>query len=160
VKRKQVNRHVQDAVAPMLGSDERLERSGPAWALELGGRAPIFFRARDPHELVLTDQRLLLFRRPRRLRSLTADDVVLAKRFPSFRLEVLHGLRPMLQLRLRTAAERGLLLEFRPRRRGLGRDLAARLGRGRWGRRQPLALPPGDGPTAPVATKAERLPPP
>jgi hypothetical protein len=158
VKRKPVNRHVQDAVAPMLAAGERLERSGPAWAAELGGRAPVLFRARDLHELVLTDQRLLLLRRPRRMRSLTADDVVLAKRFPTFRLETLHGLRPMLQLRLRTSAERALLLEFRPRQRGLGRELAAQLGRGRRGRRHPLALPPGDGPV-PVATKADRLPP-
>ncbi len=127
----------------MLGAGERLERSGPAWAVELRGRGPILFRARDLHELVLTDQRVLLFRRPRRLRSLATDDVVLAKRFPSFQVSVIHGLRPMLQLRLRTAGERGLLLEFRPRQRGLGRDLAERLGRRRRGRRAPLALPPG-----------------
>jgi hypothetical protein len=160
VKRRPVNRHVQDAIAPMLGAGERLERSGPAWAVELRGRGPILFRARDLHELVLTDQRMLLFRRPRRLRSLATDDVVLAKRFPSFHVSAIHGLRPLLQLRLSTAADRGLLLEFRPRQRGLGRDLAERLGRARRGRRRPLALPPGDGPISADVPKAEPLPPP
>ncbi len=127
----------------MLASGERVERSGPVWAVELRGRVPMLFRARDLHQIILTDQRLLLFRRPRRRTPLTPDDVVLAKRFPAYRLERVRGVRPMLQLRLRTPSERSLLLEFRPRQRGLGRDLAARLGYRRRRRQPPRALLPG-----------------
>jgi len=144
VKRTRVRRQTEQAVAPMLAAGERLERSGPTWAVERRGRTPLLFRARDLHRVVLTDQRLLLFRRPRRGQPLSPDDLVLAKRFPSLQLDRVRGLRPMLQLRLRTPADRGIVLEFRPRQRGLGRDLETRVGGRRRGRkRSRLALPPG-----------------
>jgi hypothetical protein len=145
VKRTWVDRQVEEAIAPMLTAGERFERSGPTWAVERRGRTPLLFRARDLHRLVLTDQRLLLFRRPRRRRPPTPEDLVLAKRFPTFQLDRVRRLRPMLQLRLRTAADLGIVLEFRPRQRSLGRDLEDRVGERRpGGRRSPLALPPGD----------------
>jgi hypothetical protein len=127
VNRKATRRRVETAVKPMLTEGEELRRSGPAWALEQRGKAPLLFRGRDLHEVVLTDQRLILLRRPRRRRPLGVNNLVLAKRYSTFSLDRARRLRPMLQVRVRTSAERVLVLEFRPRDRRLGRDLAAEL---------------------------------
>src|ERR687895_2686179 len=110
-----------------MGRKPWIERSRPAWALEQRGRAPLFFRARDLHHVVLTNQRLILLTRPRRRHPLGVNNLVLAKKFSTFSLERARRLHPMLQLRVRTSADRVLVLEFRPRDRGVGRELAAEL---------------------------------
>jgi hypothetical protein len=115
-------------VTPMLARDEAFRRAGHVWAVEERGRAPLFFRARDPHVLVLTDQRLVLFSRPRRRRPLSMNDLVIAKRYSTFTPVRARRFRPMLQLRLRTSADRVLVLEFRPRDRALARKLVRELG--------------------------------
>lgn len=120
--------HADAAVTPMLTRGELLRRSGPVWATEHQGRAPLLFQARDPHVLVLTDQRLVLLTGPRRRRPLTAANVLIAKRYSAFSLVRMQRFRPMLQLRIRTPADRILVLEFRPRDRSLGRELAHALG--------------------------------
>jgi hypothetical protein len=128
MNRKAVRRQADAVVTPMLARGELLRRAGPAWAVEERGRAPLLFRARDQHILVLTDQRLILFARPRRRRPLSVNDLVIAKRYSTFTPVRVRRMRPMLQLRLRTSAERVLVLEFRPRDRSLGRELARVLG--------------------------------
>lgn len=115
-------------MTPMLARDEGFRRAGPVWAVEQRGRAPLFFQARDPHVLVLTDQRLVLFSRPRRRRPLSMNDLVIAKRYSTFTPVRARRFRPMLQLRLRTSADRVLVLEFRPRDRALARKLVRELG--------------------------------
>lgn len=123
-------------MTPMLARGELFRRAGPVWAVEERGRAPLFFRARDPHVLVLTDQRLVLFGRPRRRRPLSVNDLVLAKRYSTFTPVRARRFRPMLQLRLRTSADRVLVLEFRPRDRALARKLVRELGPPASGRRR------------------------
>jgi hypothetical protein len=152
VNRKATRRQIETAVRPMLKKDEELRRSGPAWAVERRGKAPLLFRARDLLEVVLTDQRLILLTLPRRRRPLGVNNLVLAKRYSTFSLEGIRRLRPMLQLRVRTSAERVLVLEFRPRDRRVARDLAAALGPPRRGRPHPV-------PAAPVPTRPEPVTP-
>jgi hypothetical protein len=130
----------------MLTKGEQLQRSGPAWAVEHRGKAPLLFRERDLHEVVLTDQRLILLTRPRRRRPLGVNNLVLAKRYTTFSLERARRLRPMLQLRVRTSADRVLILEFRPRDRRVARDLAAAVGSSGDG-------PPKERPSHPVAPR-------
>lgn len=128
MNRKAARRQADAIVTPMLARDEVLRRTGPVWAVEDRGRVPMLFRARDQHVLVLTDQRLALFARPRRRRQLSVDDLVIAKRYSTFTLTRLRRARPMLQLRVRTGADRMLVLEFRPRDRALARELSRELG--------------------------------
>jgi hypothetical protein len=142
VNRKTIRRQVDTAVTPILTKGEQLRRSGPAWALEQRGRAPLLFRARDLYEVLLTDQRLILLSRPRRRRPLGVNNVVLAKRYSTFSLEQARRLRPLLQLRVRTSADRVLVLEFRPRDRRVARDLAAELAPSPGGRTDPVEPAP------------------
>lgn len=160
VNRKATRRQVEAAVRPMLTKGEELRRSGPAWAVERRGKAPLLFRARDLHEVVLTDQRLILLTRPRRRRPLGVNNLVLAKRYSTFSLERARRLRPMLQLRVRTSAERVLVLEFRPRDRGLARDLTAAMGPPKRGRADPVAAAPVPTRPEPVTPEPVRFEPP
>ncbi|MGH8982633.1 MAG: hypothetical protein ACRDY6_02005 [Acidimicrobiia bacterium] len=128
MNRKALRRQADAVVSPMLTRGELFRRAGPVWAVEQRGRAPLFLRARDLHVLVLTDQRLILFGRPRRRRPLGVNDLVIAKRYSTFTPVRARRFRPMLQLRLRTSADRVLVLEFRPRDRGLAHELVRELG--------------------------------
>jgi hypothetical protein len=128
VNRNAIRRQADAVVTPMLARGELLRRAGPVWAVEHRGRTPLLFRARHPHLLVLTDQRLILFGRPRRRRPLTVNDLVIAKRYSAFTPVHAGGFRPLLQLRLRTSADRVLVLEFRPLDRALAHDLVDELG--------------------------------
>jgi hypothetical protein len=160
VNRKATRRQVEAAVRPMLTKDEELRRSGPAWAVEHRGKAPLLFRARDLHEVVLTDQRFILLSRPQRRRPLGVKNLVLAKRYSTFSLERARRLRPMLQLRVRTSAERVLVLEFRPRDRKIARDLVAAMGPPRRGRRRPVPATPAPATPEPATPEPVRLEPP
>ena len=93
-----------------------------------GGRVPLPFRARSRHYLALTDQRLILFQAPHRRRPLTTDEMLIAKRHSSFTLEKTRRYLPLLQVRIRDSADREIALEFRPRDRRVGRELATVLG--------------------------------
>jgi hypothetical protein len=127
MSRKSMNQKVETALQPLLTKGEQVRRSSPAWAVEHRGRAPLLFRARGLHHVVLTDDRLVLLTRPRRRRPLGINNLVIAKKYEAFSLERARRVRPMLQLWVRTADGRRLVLEFRPRDRRVGRDLAARL---------------------------------
>lgn len=135
--RKQVHEQIVAATRPALASGEYIRSSSAVWATECGGRVPLLFRGRRLHYLAVTDQRLILFR-PRRRTPLRPSNILIAKRHSTFKLEKSRKFSPMLQLVVRDAGDRQIALEFRPRDRRVGRDLAGQLG---WGRRQ---LPRGD----------------
>jgi hypothetical protein len=157
VDRNAVRGQVEGLTASMLAGGERVRGVSPVWAVEMRGRVPLLFRERDLYIIALTDQRLILFSAPRRGRPLTVSNLVLAKRYPSFELDRVTGGRLMLQIRLRTTDDRVLVLEFRPRDREVGRELAAALGSKsdrsrRRGRRRKEPATVGDEPAAPRPT--------
>jgi hypothetical protein len=128
VSRKRVREQIVAATKPSLGSDEYMSACGEVWATECGGRMPLLLRGRSRHYLALTDQRLILFRAPRRRRPLTSEELLIAKRHTAFTLERVRRFTPLLQVRIRYAADREIALEFRPRDRKVGRELAIALG--------------------------------
>src|SRR4029453_19670869 len=93
-----------------------------------GGVAPPAIRPRSRHFVALTDQRLILFRAPRRRHPLTADEMLIAKRHSSFTLEKASRFSPLPQVRVRDSADREIALEFAPRDRKVGRELVNVLG--------------------------------
>jgi hypothetical protein len=136
VRRKRVRKQIITATRPSLASGEYIRSCSPVWATECGGRVPLLFRGRGLHYVAVTDRRLILFRAPRRRRPLSAQSMLIAKRHPTFTLEKARRFSPLLQLRVRDASGRQIALEFRPRDRKVGRELAALLSERR-------ALPPG-----------------
>jgi hypothetical protein len=128
VRRKRVGEQLIAAARPSLASGEHIRSWSPVWATECGGRVPLIFRGRSLHYAVVTDQRLILFRAPRRRRKLTAANMLIAKRHPTFTLEKTRRFSPLLQLRVRGIGNREIALEFRRRDRKVGYELASLLG--------------------------------
>jgi hypothetical protein len=128
VGRKRDREQIIAATKPSLGSGEYIRACSEVWAAECGGRVPLIFRARSRHYVAVTDQRVLLFQAPHRRRPLTADELLIAKRHSSFTLEKTRRYLPLLQVRIRDSADREIALEFRPRDRRVGRELATVLG--------------------------------
>ena len=126
--RKQDREQIIAATKASLGSGEYIRACSAVWAAECGGPVPLLFRARSRHYVALTDQRLILFQAPHRRRPLTADEMLIAKRHSSFTLEKTRRYLPLLQVRVRDSADREIALEFRPRDRRVGRELATVLG--------------------------------
>jgi hypothetical protein len=128
VSRRRVRERIVAATRPSLGRGEHLRSCSAVWAAECGGRVPLLLRGRSRHYVALTDQRVILFRAPRRRRPLTPEEMVIAKRHSSFTLEKMRRFSPLLQVRIRDAADREIALEFRPRDRKVGWELAEALG--------------------------------
>jgi hypothetical protein len=128
VSRRRVREQIIAATKPALGGGEYVRSCSAVWATECGGRVPLLFRGRSRHYLALTDQRLILFRAPRRRRPLTREEILIAKRHSSFTLEKTRRFSPLLQVRIRDAVGREIALEFRPRDREVGRELTTVLG--------------------------------
>ncbi len=126
--RKRDREQINAATKPSLGGGEYIRSCSAVWAAECGGRVPLVFRARSRHYLALTDQRLLLFQAPHRRHPLTTDELLIAKRHSAFTLEKTRRYLPLLQVRIRDSTDREIALEFRPRDRKLGRELATVLG--------------------------------
>ena len=126
--RKRDREQISAATKPSLGSGENIRSCSAVWATDCGGRLPLLVRARSRHFVALTDQRLILFRAPRRRHSVTADEMLIAKRHSSFTLEKTSRLSPLLQVRIRDSADREIALEFRPRDRKVGREVVSALG--------------------------------
>jgi len=130
VGRKQVREQIIAATRPSLASGEYIRSCSPVWATECGGGTPLLLRGRALHYVAITDRRLILFRAPRRRHPLTPDSIVIAKRHPSLTLENARRFSPLLQLRMRGVGDRQIALEFRPRDRKVGLELAGVLGGG------------------------------
>jgi hypothetical protein len=128
VRRKQQREQIIAATRPSLGGGEFIQSCSAVWATECSGRTPLLFRGRALHYVAITNRRLILFRAPRRRRPLTASNLLIAKRHPTFRLEKTRRFSPLLQLRIRDAAGRQIALEFRARDRKVGRELVTMLG--------------------------------
>ena len=126
--RKRVREQIIAATKPSLGSGEHIRSCSAVWAAECGGRLPLLLRPRSRNYIAVTDQRVILFRAPRRRRPLTSEEILIAKRHSSFTLEKVRRYSPLIQVRIRDAADREIALEFRPRDRNVGRELAAVLG--------------------------------
>jgi hypothetical protein len=137
VRRKRVREQIIAATQPTLGSGELIRSCSAVWATECGGRVPLLLRGRSLHYVAVTDRRLIVFGRPRRRRPLRPENMLIAKRHPSFALEKTRRFSPLFQLRLRDAGGRQIALEFRPRDRRVGQELVWLLGQRR-------ALPRGD----------------
>jgi hypothetical protein len=137
VRRKRVREQIIAATQPTLGSGELIRSCSAVWATECGGRVPLLLRGRSLHYVAVTDRRLIVFRRPRRRRPLRPENMLIAKRHPSFALQKTRRFSPLFQLRLRDASGREIALEFRPRDRRVGHELVWLLGQRR-------ALPRGD----------------
>lgn len=128
MSRKRVREQIITATTPSLGTNECITTCSEVWATECGGRVPLLFKSRSRHYVALTDQRLILFRAPPRRRSLNPDDLLIAKRHSAFTIEKLRRYLPLLQVRIRDATGREIALEFGPRDRKAGLELAAALG--------------------------------
>jgi hypothetical protein len=128
VGRKQVRKQIIAVTKPLLTSDERIRSCSAVWATECGGRVPLLFRRRSRHYLAVTDHRLILFGAPGRRHPLTPEQLLIAKRLTSFKLVKTRRFAPLLQLRVRDAGGREIALEFRPRDRQVGHELASVLG--------------------------------
>lgn len=137
MSRKRVRQQIIAATLPSLAAGEFIRSCSAVWATECGGRVPLALRGRSLHYVAITDRRLILFRRPRRRRPLRPENMLIAKRHPSFTLEKTKRFSPLLQLRVRDAGGRQIALEFRPRDRRIGQELVWLLGQRR-------ALPRGD----------------
>jgi hypothetical protein len=129
VGRKKVREQIIAATKLSLTSGERIRSCSAVWATECGGRVPLLFRRRSRHYVAVTDQRLILFGAPGRRQPLTPQQRLIAKRLASFTLVKTIRRAPLLQLRVRDAGGREIALEFRPRDRKVGNDLASVLAR-------------------------------
>jgi hypothetical protein len=129
VRRKKLREQIVAATRPSLAGGEFIRSCSAVWATECSGRMPLLFRGRAVHYVAITDRRLILFRAPRRRHPLTAANMLIAKRHPTFRLEKTRRFSPLLQLRIRDSSGRRIALEFRPRDRKVARELAMMLGK-------------------------------
>jgi hypothetical protein len=121
-----VQTSIQRALVPLLEPGEELRACSAVWMADRRPRVPLLFTSRAVYLLALTDQRLLVFDTPRRGRPVLEADLLLAKPHDSFTLRRVSRLLPMLQLRVSMGA-RELVMEFRPRDRATGREVAAAL---------------------------------
>jgi hypothetical protein len=131
VRRKQLREQIIAVTRPALAGGEFIRSCSAVWATECSGRMPLLFRGRALHYVAITDRRLILFRAPRRRHALTASNMLIAKRHPTFRLEKTRRFSPLFQLRIRDSTGRRIAFEFRPRDRRVGRELATVLGKPR-----------------------------
>ena len=109
-----------------LAGGERVVVSGRCWAARRRRLLPLALSARRRVRLLVTDRRLLVFARPRR-RTLRATDLLLAKRFETYRLEGVRRARPLWQVRVATENGARLVFEFGPRGRRLATAVTDRL---------------------------------
>ena len=129
------------AAQSALVEGERVVAYGRCWAIRRRRLMPLVLLPRQRALLVLTDRRLLVFALPRG-RKLEARDLMIGKRFETYRLDSVRRGRPLLQLRLSTTSGVRLALTFGPRARGLAATVTSRLnGSSSAGGGQPWAGP-------------------
>lgn len=128
---------IQRALVPLLEPGEQVRAACAVWMADRRPRVPLLFTSRAVYLLALTDQRLVVFDTPRRGRPVLEADLLLAKPHDAFVLRRESRLLPLLQLRV-AMGTRELVMEFRPRDRTAGREVAAAL-RGAGDRARPPA---------------------
>jgi hypothetical protein len=121
-------KNVEQIVAAAHGAlveGERVTEFGTCWAARIKPRVPLLFTARRQYLMVLTDRRLLLFKRRRK--ALRASDLVLGKRYEAFSLGRVRRTFPLASVRAEASNGARMVFEFRPGQRHLSGALAARL---------------------------------
>lgn len=121
--RKRTRTSLHQASEPLLGPDEQFVTGCAVWMADRRARVPLLFIGRAIYLLALTNTRLLVFDTPRRGRPLLDGDLLLARRFETLELLSSRSWTPMAQIRVAPAAGREVVLEFRPRDRGVRRTL-------------------------------------
>jgi hypothetical protein len=125
VGRQRVREQIKAAAKPSLLRGEFVRACSRARARECGRRVPLPFRRGSLQYLAVTNRRLLVFRAPRRRRSLTPDGVLIAKRHDTLALEGMRrSFLGKLKLHISGIGDRGVVLKFRPGDRSAGRELA------------------------------------
>jgi hypothetical protein len=119
---------VEEAARWRLAIGESLVAGGFTWIAFPRPQVSLLFIARRPHLVGISDRRLMIWARPHEVRPAEDQDLVLDAPFDEVTVEELRTFSPMLQLRLATATGRKLVLEFRPRDRKLGHQIAEALG--------------------------------
>ena len=119
---------VEEAARWRLAIGESLVAGGFTWIAFPRPQVSLLFIARRPHLVGISDRRLMIWARPHEVRPAEDQDLVLDAMFTEVTVEAVRTLSPMLQLRLATASGRKLVLEFRPRDRKLGHQIAEALG--------------------------------
>jgi len=117
---------IRAAAQGTLVEGEQVTEFGTCWAAQIKPRAPVLFTRRRLYLMVLTDRRLLLFKRRLR-RPPQPSDLVIGKRYESFTLVKTRRGFPLMQVRVAGSNEIRMVFEFRPAQRQLGGALAARL---------------------------------
>jgi hypothetical protein len=125
MRRAVLQREVTAAVLPRLEEGEEVVGCAAVWVSTPRGRSQRIFTARRLLPAAVTDQRLVLFRPPEKGK-VEAGSVALETPLAHLRLDGV-GRFPLLQVRLRAARTREIVVEFRPRDRWLGRELAERV---------------------------------
>ncbi len=119
---------VEEAARWRLAIGESLVAGGFTWIAFPRPQVSLLFIVRRPHLAGISDRRLMIWARPHEVRPAEDQDLVLDAPFDEVTLEAVRTFTPMLQLRLATATGRKMVLEFRPRDRKLGRQIADALG--------------------------------
>jgi hypothetical protein len=127
VGHKQVCEQIIAILKSSLASGEHVLSCGSVWATEYGGRVPLRFGDHSLLYVAVTDQRLIFVRAPRRRRPITAASIVIAKRHAALTLEKTRRFLRTLRLRIRVG-DRKFVLEFPPRDRKVGQEVATALG--------------------------------
>ena len=127
VGRKRVCEQIIASLKSSLASGEHVLSCGSVWATEYGRRGPLRFGDPSLLYVAVTDQRLIFVRAPRRQRPITAESIVIAKRHDALTLDKTRRLLRTLQLRIRIG-DRKFVLEFPPRDRKVGQEVATALG--------------------------------
>jgi hypothetical protein len=135
VTRKAMRERILQRAGWYLGGDETVVGVARVWATDVRGKVPLLFRQRSFYDFVVTDQRVVLLARPRRVRApwrrhrTAPEGPLVAKRHPAFTIMHVRRGAILLQVRLRYSGESDLVLEFRPLDRALAGELVDRIRR-------------------------------
>jgi hypothetical protein len=130
MRRATIRDHLRRTTEPLLQPGEEFSTGCSVWMADRRPRVPLLFTGRAIYLLAVTNQRILVFDTPRRGRPLLDVDLLLQRRHDDLTLLRVRRWTPMLQTRVSPAPGREVVLEFRPRDRGVGRALVAALGDG------------------------------
>jgi hypothetical protein len=108
-----------------LVAGEHITSRGICWAAQAPPGRWLLFVMRRQYQIVLTDHRLLVFRRRRK--PPTSRDLILAKRYDAFIVEKVTRWRPLMYVRLRAPNGTKFVFEFRPGSRDVGGELVGRI---------------------------------
>jgi hypothetical protein len=122
MSRETTRARAETLLAPHREPGEELLGASIAWVATVGARGTVFFVGRHRRLLVLTDRRLLAWRKPRR-----GGAPGLAASIAALRLEAEHPTKPFVQL-LAASGDSTVVIELRHRDRAFARAVTRVLG--------------------------------